>query len=130
MAHGCTDCTHLKRYRSDLLANGVSLGDRVEGVADDPSEPNLQVKPCFLIQIAPSNQVLYQNVPLPQDGEMDLPAQPKQQDSPPANGPRGYVRLAVMDGKTITHKVCFDASLSVLPSFIFSQDLCCIDLPK
>ncbi|KAJ7871932.1 hypothetical protein B0H13DRAFT_2554153 [Mycena leptocephala] len=87
MAHGCTDCTHLKRYRSDLLANGVSLGDRVEGVADDPSEPNLQ------------------NVPLPQDGEMDLPAQPKQQDSPPANGPRGYVRLAVMDGKTITHKL-------------------------
>ncbi|KAJ7918117.1 hypothetical protein B0H13DRAFT_2231299 [Mycena leptocephala] len=91
MAHGCTDCTHLKRYRSDLLANGFLWET---------------VKPCFLIQIAPSNQVLYQNVPLPQDGEMDLPAQPKQQDSPPANGPRGYVRLAVMDGKTITHKIC------------------------
>jgi hypothetical protein len=26
MAHGCTGCTHLKRYRSDLLAEGAVLG--------------------------------------------------------------------------------------------------------
>lgn len=37
MTHGCLDCTHLKRYKSDLLATGASLGDRVDGLADDPS---------------------------------------------------------------------------------------------
>lgn len=35
----------------------------------------------------------------------EIIGQPKQQDSPPENGPRGYTRMAVMDGKTITHKV-------------------------
>lgn len=31
---------------------------------------------------------------------------PQQQESPPDGEPRGYVRLAVMDGKTIPHRVC------------------------
>jgi hypothetical protein len=32
---------------------------------------------------------------------------PKQQELPPEDGRRGYVRLASMDGKTITHKVTY-----------------------
>ncbi len=32
---------------------------------------------------------------------------------PPAGQARGYVRLAVMDGKTITHQVCIDQSESL-----------------
>lgn len=31
--------------------------------------------------------------------------QPAQQVAPPAGGVRGYVRMAVMDGKTIGHRV-------------------------
>ncbi|KAJ7708271.1 hypothetical protein B0H17DRAFT_1156060 [Mycena rosella] len=30
MMHGCMDCTHLKRYKSDLLATGAALGDRID----------------------------------------------------------------------------------------------------
>lgn len=35
-----------------------------------------------------------------------LAENPTQQDRVAGTG-RGYVRLAVMDGKTITHRVCF-----------------------
>jgi hypothetical protein len=34
-----------------------------------------------------------------------LAVQPPQQNAPPPGTPRGYVRLAVMDGKTIGHRV-------------------------
>ncbi|KAJ7481115.1 hypothetical protein B0H11DRAFT_2173387 [Mycena galericulata] len=94
MTHGCLDCTHLKRYKSDLLATGASLGDQVDGVADDPSGPNIQT-----VLPGPGQ-------PGGQPVEQSVPVQPKQQESPPANGRRGYVRMAVMDGKTITHKIC------------------------
>ena len=35
MKHGCIDCTHRKRYRSDLLDEGAILEDSVDGVAID-----------------------------------------------------------------------------------------------
>jgi hypothetical protein len=50
-----------------------------------------------------------------QEGEHNLPegqippglsVPPKQQEHI-TGAPRGYARLAVMDGKTITHRVCF-----------------------
>ena len=33
MKHGCIDCTHQKRYRSDVLDEGAILEDSVDGVA-------------------------------------------------------------------------------------------------
>jgi hypothetical protein len=39
MSHGCVDCTHLKRYHSDLIADGVVLGDELN-VAGVPAEAN------------------------------------------------------------------------------------------
>ncbi|KAF8193148.1 hypothetical protein K438DRAFT_1906769 [Mycena galopus ATCC 62051] len=68
LSHGCTDCTHVKRYAS-ALGQGANLG----GDAD---------------------------VPLPQNITEILP----QQAAPPAGSPRGYARMAVMDGKSLTHK--------------------------
>ncbi|KAJ7671731.1 hypothetical protein B0H17DRAFT_1162093 [Mycena rosella] len=71
MTHGCAGCTHLKRYRSDLIAEGAILGhdQEVAGLGNEG--------------------INAQNV-----------------DAPPAGSPRGYVRLAVMDGKTIKHRKC------------------------
>jgi hypothetical protein len=43
MAHGCMDCTHLKRYKSDLRAIGASLGDRIDGIPDDSMENQVLV---------------------------------------------------------------------------------------
>ncbi|KAJ6506633.1 hypothetical protein C8R45DRAFT_1050921 [Mycena sanguinolenta] len=75
LTHGCTDCTHVKRYAS-ALGNG--------GDAD----------------VVDTNDPAYQ--PLPPNMTELLPQQP----APPAGSPRGYARLAVMDGKTLTHKKC------------------------
>jgi len=33
MKHGCMDCTHQKRYRSDLINEGAILENSVDGVA-------------------------------------------------------------------------------------------------
>jgi hypothetical protein len=39
MKHGCTECTHLKRYQSDLLEEGAVFGNDVH-VAGVPAEMN------------------------------------------------------------------------------------------
>ncbi|KAJ7909341.1 hypothetical protein B0H13DRAFT_1714892 [Mycena leptocephala] len=96
MTHGCMDCTHLKRYKSDLLASGASLDDRVEGIADDPSENNVRNTMSDAAGGASGSIPVHDNVA----------SGPKQQELPPEDGRRGYVRLASMDGKTITHKIC------------------------
>ncbi|KAJ7937837.1 hypothetical protein B0H13DRAFT_1465837, partial [Mycena leptocephala] len=36
MDHGCTNCTHLKRYTADLLAEGAVLDVNLNGVVDAP----------------------------------------------------------------------------------------------
>jgi hypothetical protein len=36
MEHGCTRCTHLKRYTTDLLAEGAILDQNENGVVDAP----------------------------------------------------------------------------------------------
>ncbi|KAJ7245525.1 hypothetical protein C8J57DRAFT_1524243 [Mycena rebaudengoi] len=86
MTHGCTDCTHVKRYRSDLLAEGAVFGSNIDviGVENHDDED---------LNDAPQN-------------EMPALEVPEQQVSPPVGAPWGYVRLAVMDGKTVTHRKC------------------------
>ncbi|KAJ7932910.1 hypothetical protein B0H13DRAFT_2227444 [Mycena leptocephala] len=89
MKHGCTRCTHLKRYTADLLAEGAVLDENESGVVDAPP--------------AQGNAVDH-NVPA---GAIppELTPHPKQQDRVQGS-PRGYTRLAVMDGKTISHRIC------------------------
>ncbi|KAF7292627.1 hypothetical protein MIND_01160600 [Mycena indigotica] len=78
------DCTHIKRYRSDLpetLVDGQSTD--VAGLINLELDAN-NANPDTL----PAN----------------LPDEVSNQNAPPAGEPRGYVRMMVMDGKTITHK--------------------------
>ncbi|KAJ7859830.1 hypothetical protein B0H14DRAFT_3863971 [Mycena olivaceomarginata] len=89
MSHGCVECTHIKRYRSDLINEGVVLGadlDDVAGIAASANDNN-----------APE---------LAADDGVDQLGSPQQQAAPQAGTPRGYIRLAVMDGKTIQHRKC------------------------
>ncbi|KAJ7237135.1 hypothetical protein C8J57DRAFT_1479079 [Mycena rebaudengoi] len=95
MDHGCTNCTHLKRYTSDFVAEGAVLGGSNDDVVDGPATFPLSA-----------------NVEQNNGGEgpepINLPAglgAPSQQARVADSG-RGYVRLAVMDGKTITHRIC------------------------
>ncbi|KAF8184341.1 hypothetical protein K438DRAFT_1907877 [Mycena galopus ATCC 62051] len=86
MTHGCVDCTHIKRYHSDLVEEGAILGGDID-VVGMPPVPN-------------------ENLPAPVDPAIaQLPA-PQQQEVPPVGEPRGYLRLAVMDGKSIKHRKC------------------------
>ncbi|KAF7355375.1 hypothetical protein MSAN_01454100 [Mycena sanguinolenta] len=88
MSHGCTECTHVKRYRSDLIQEGAVLGSNTgvasltdpEAVGDQTDAANPEPLPANLPEFLPQLQ------------------------APPAGEPRGYVRLAVMDGKGIKHK--------------------------
>ncbi|KAJ6477754.1 hypothetical protein C8R45DRAFT_833555 [Mycena sanguinolenta] len=82
MAHGCTECTHIKRFRSDLVAEGAMFGQdsEVAGIARDRHHINDPVA-----------------------AQLEAP---QQHDSPPDGLPRGYIRLAVMDGKNIPHQKC------------------------
>ncbi|KAJ7670539.1 hypothetical protein B0H17DRAFT_1141768 [Mycena rosella] len=88
LAHGCMDCTHVKCYRSDLIQEGAILaGDaNVAGSEAGPVEPmdpalaKAQILPRMITEILP------------------------QQEPPPEGSPRGYIRLAVADRKTLKHK--------------------------
>ncbi|KAI0753968.1 hypothetical protein C8Q80DRAFT_1349911 [Daedaleopsis nitida] len=94
LEHGCLDCTHVKRYHSDLVEEGLNLaapdagpGDVAE-IADEDEH----------FAAAPAVDVN----PLP-------PGMPEahvgQQEAIPGTA-CGYVCMAVMDGKTITHRKC------------------------
>ncbi|KAJ6537067.1 hypothetical protein B0H19DRAFT_1038508 [Mycena capillaripes] len=87
MTHGCTGCTHVKRYRSDLIAEGAVLGgdQNVAGVEENEDDAEMDNTTGNDAQVLPF-------------------APPPQQDAPPPGQPRGYVRLAVMDGKRIPHR--------------------------
>ncbi|KAJ7691419.1 hypothetical protein B0H17DRAFT_1133728 [Mycena rosella] len=90
MEHGCTNCTHLKRYTSDLVGEGVVFTDAETGVVDG-SEPNVAENG------GPAPEII-QTPP-------GLVAHPTHQERAPGTG-RGYTRMAVMDLKTINHKIC------------------------
>ncbi|KAJ7110994.1 hypothetical protein C8R44DRAFT_833366 [Mycena epipterygia] len=85
MSHGCIQCTHVKRYRSDLIQEGAILGGNAE--VADMTEPEA---------------VGEGDTPVP----ANLPDNHPQLEAPLLGSPRGYVRLAVMDGKTIKHRKC------------------------
>lgn len=98
LSHGCQDCTHGKRFRADLLNEGILLGNghgAAQGVAELP-EDGLE----------------HQAEQVPQAGVPAAPA-PPQQAAPANNADRGVVRMAVMDGKTITHRVRCDVAESL-----------------
>ncbi|KAJ7790408.1 hypothetical protein B0H13DRAFT_2394584 [Mycena leptocephala] len=90
LKHGCMDCTYVKRYRSDLVREGAVLAGDTD-VAGSESGPGEAIDPGVM-----------EEQPLP----ANLPAVLPQQPAPPDGSPRGYTRLAVMDGKTLTHKKC------------------------
>ncbi|KAJ7069897.1 hypothetical protein C8F01DRAFT_1246066 [Mycena amicta] len=90
LKHGCMDCTHVKRYRVDLpdavLVDGRSTDVvGLENTGEDTTGP-----------LDPSDPSLPPN----------LPTASANQAAPAPGNPRGYVRMMVMDGKTITHKKC------------------------
>ncbi|KAJ7057117.1 hypothetical protein C8F01DRAFT_1153474 [Mycena amicta] len=86
MTHSCTECTHLKRYKSELEVEGAPAATQIVGIEE--------------IQIQPDGAV--DENPLPEGLSQVLP----QQLAPLPGQPRGYVRMAVMDGKSITHRKC------------------------
>ncbi|KAJ6455270.1 hypothetical protein C8R47DRAFT_1328937 [Mycena vitilis] len=88
MSHGCTECTHIKRYHSDLINEGAVLGADLD-VAGMP--PGVEAPDAAALAADPA--------------AAQLPA-PQQQTAPPTGQPRGYARLAVMDGKNMSHKKC------------------------
>ncbi|KAJ7669640.1 hypothetical protein B0H17DRAFT_1162224 [Mycena rosella] len=86
LKHGCIDCTHVKRFRSDLVHEGANLDGLIVTVVGSetvPAEPQIDQA---------ESAVLPETLP--------------QQEAPPAGTPRGYTRLAVMDGKTLKHRKC------------------------
>ncbi|KAF8182469.1 hypothetical protein K438DRAFT_1908058 [Mycena galopus ATCC 62051] len=87
MSHGCVNCTHVKHYHSDLVNEGVVL------------EANLEV-------VAGMGAEAFALAPEAHDAAIAQLGLPTQQEAPPPGTPRGYVRLAVMDGKTINHRKC------------------------
>ncbi|KAJ6572373.1 hypothetical protein DFH09DRAFT_982152 [Mycena vulgaris] len=81
MSHGCVDCTHLKRHRPDLIYEGVLLGAELDVAGMPVNEGNVAevVSPNYLLRNSMKHQT---------------------------QEPRGYARLAVMDGKNIPHRKC------------------------
>ncbi|KAJ7148038.1 hypothetical protein C8R43DRAFT_521820 [Mycena crocata] len=88
MSHGCADCTHIKRYRSDLVNEGFILGANLD-VAGIPADPTVIV-----------------DANLPIDPALEQLPAPEQENAPPEGEPRGYIRMAGMDGKTLNHRKC------------------------
>ncbi|KAJ7642553.1 hypothetical protein B0H17DRAFT_1163931 [Mycena rosella] len=88
MAHGCMNCTHVKRYCSDLVREGAILGGNTS--VANTTEPEADVDPAPMEQGLPGN----------------MPDTLPQLEAPATGSPRGYVRMAVMDLKTIRHKKC------------------------
>ncbi|KAJ7058879.1 hypothetical protein C8F01DRAFT_1303078 [Mycena amicta] len=83
MEHGCTECTHVKQYAEELRATGVTLDSAENAVVGSDIE-ELEEDP---------------------DAAGPGPINPSQHKRV-AGSERGYVRMAVMDGKTITHRIC------------------------
>ncbi|KAK7051727.1 hypothetical protein R3P38DRAFT_2502011 [Favolaschia claudopus] len=99
MTHGCLDCTHLKQYASAINQDmfpeaSTDVVGSNSGPADNVMDPRLTSSQIDV------NDSEYQ--PLPPNMPPVLP----QQIAPAEGSPRGYIRLAVMDGKGITHKKC------------------------
>ncbi|KAJ7460398.1 hypothetical protein B0H11DRAFT_2160461 [Mycena galericulata] len=90
LTHGCIDCTHVKRYRTDLEREGAVLGGEAD-VAESEAGPG-----------EGTQAAAGEDQPFPPNLLAELP----QQEAPPDGSPGGYTRMAVMDGKTLKHKKC------------------------
>ncbi|KAG2008861.1 hypothetical protein CC2G_014247 [Coprinopsis cinerea AmutBmut pab1-1] len=90
MEHSCADCTHKKRYLQDLELEGVDLHGSGDGVVGQEGEEEQTVDLGEASNNLPTN----------------VPERPTQTAAPPEGSPRGYVRMAVMDGKTVGHRIC------------------------
>ncbi|KAJ7078110.1 hypothetical protein C8R43DRAFT_1053419 [Mycena crocata] len=77
------------RYHADLVAEGIVLEETTNGVADASAQEENLDNPDLMVQEIPAG----------------LPTRPKQQ-ARVHGSKRGYARMAVGDGKTITHKKC------------------------
>ncbi|KAK6971942.1 hypothetical protein R3P38DRAFT_3241244 [Favolaschia claudopus] len=89
MDHGCKNCTHLKRYAADLVAEGATLDHTENQVVNGP-------QPDIPNQNEPHST---QGIPA------ELLSPPTQHERAPETA-RGYTRLGVMDGKMIPHRKC------------------------
>ncbi|KAJ7768662.1 hypothetical protein DFH07DRAFT_1007962 [Mycena maculata] len=89
MEHGCINFAHIKRYAADFLTDGVVLDQDENSVVDAPGPLEGTVDGA----VGPTE------IPA------EMPAQPTQQDRVPGSA-RGYARLAVMDRKSISHRIC------------------------
>ncbi|KAF9062248.1 hypothetical protein BDP27DRAFT_1385184 [Rhodocollybia butyracea] len=96
MHHGCTDCTHLKRFPADLVEEGFDTIPMKFTVTARHT-----IAKTILTNYLDSQPYLEQccSILLPQ-------WPPPNVDVLEPGGPRGYVRLAVMDGKSIGHRIC------------------------
>lgn len=97
MHHGCMDCTHRKRYRSDLIDEGIVLDEMGHRVAEDALDNDGDQH--YNGAADGMEEAMVGALPLA------FPAIPPVQEAPLPGQPRGYVRMAVMDGKTIGHRV-------------------------
>lgn len=103
MEHGCTNCTHIKRYAADFLADGVVLDQDENGVVDAPGPAEVIALILLFVTFYMLQGTLNGAVG-PAEIPAEMPAQPTQQARVPGSA-RGYARLAVMDGKSISHRV-------------------------
>ncbi|KAJ3766911.1 hypothetical protein FB446DRAFT_767253 [Lentinula raphanica] len=98
MDHGCSDCTHAKRYSADLVEEGLLAADcETDAVAGAEDLED------FGIAQAPQAPEPTLNADIPASF---LNGPPAVQNIQQPDEPRGYVRLAVMDGKSIGHRIC------------------------
>ncbi|KAI0083552.1 hypothetical protein BDY19DRAFT_998461 [Irpex rosettiformis] len=102
LTHGCKDCTHRKRFREDLLREGFiqEEGPGVAAqVADLPRGPDAaQLPEAFAedVLLHLPAQRPPQAVPNEEDRAADEELDEEAQ----------FVQMAVMDGKTIGHRIC------------------------
>jgi hypothetical protein len=92
MEHGCTECTHRKRYCSDLEGEGAVIG--VAGQENVVAGDDLNDHNTVSITIYDRNVSLisHQNITdAPAATDANIPQPPPQQAAPPAGEPRGYV---------------------------------------
>ncbi|KAK7033790.1 hypothetical protein R3P38DRAFT_3312437 [Favolaschia claudopus] len=99
-AHGCLDCTHVKCYADEQEIQNTGESHRNCGSEAGPAGPVccLQAKNVFFTQQAPLGCTRCCSPPSNFGGEFATSAETS------ARQPRGYCRLSVMDGKSLTHK--------------------------
>ncbi|KIJ22880.1 hypothetical protein M422DRAFT_276636 [Sphaerobolus stellatus SS14] len=94
LQHICQECTHQKRYKTDLTEAGVNLGIPSHIVADGEDQQDIELP-------APEESETYEELHALPDPN-GLP----QQQPPPEGQERGYVQMAVTDGKTLKFRIC------------------------